>query len=600
MTTRSAPFSFDVDSNQPLLRALLTGARPLIERLLSFGALNALYEDARHRPQARFADRALAALKASYDVDDADLQRIPRTGPLIVVANHPHGALDGLILTSLLQRVRPDVRLLANFLLERIPEMRETSLFVDPFGGAAASRSNITRLRAALRFVQNGGALGVFPAGEVSHWTVRNREIADPEWSDAAARIVQRTSASVLPVFLSGRNSLWFHAAGLLHPRLRTLMLPHELLRMRGRRVRVQIGGVIAAVRLRAFGEPRRLTDYLRLRTYVLRGRDGGRGDGASPGRGHPRTALPAVCAPLARERLISEIEALTPSHTLVENGDLRVLCIRADAAPAVMHEIARLREVTFRAAGEGSGREIDLDRFDADYLHLFLWDKQNRRIAGAYRLGLTDELLARRGLDGLYTSTLFRIRPTLLEQLGPSIEMGRSFVVAEQQRSYTALMMLWQGIGRFVVAQPKYRMLFGAVSISNDYQSMTQRLLMAFLRANDYEPVLSRLVAPRHPPLRVKLRVDEQRLLSRVVHDVQDMDELVREIERDRRSVPVLLRQYLRLNGRLLGFNVDPDFGDVLDGLILVDLTRVDRPILNRYMTPDGATTFLDFHAKS
>jgi hypothetical protein len=292
-----------------------------------------------------------------------------------------------------------------------------------------------------------------------------------------------------------------------------------------------------------------------------------------------------------------SEIDSLSEGHRLAECGPFQVFCAAAADVPVVLREIGRLRELTFRQVGEGTGREIDLDRFDDYYLHLFAWDRERRTIVGAYRLGPTDEILPRRGASGLYTSTLFEFRPPLLGQINPALELGRSFVVPEYQRDFAPLMLLWKGIGRFVAMRPRYRRLFGAVSISDEYHTMTKQLLMAFLRANCFNTELAELVRPRNPPRLAPPRDVDARRLSALVADMGNVQELVEEIESGGRGVPVLLRQYLKLNAKVLGFNIDPDFGDVIDGLVLADLAAVDRAILDRFMGKAEAAGFLAHH---
>jgi len=603
-------------------------ARPVIEKALAFPTLNRLYSEAaaldrgetsraRSSPgcpfDARsFYDRALAVLGVGWDVPEEDLHRVPANGPFVVVANHPFGGIDGLILLSLLRRIRPDVRLIGNFMLERLPELRDFLFPVDPFGGPAAPARSATGLRAALRWVADGGALGIFPAGEVAHLRVGAGGVIEPEWTRVAGRLVRRASVPVLPVFFAGRNSSLFQVVGLIHPRLRTVLLPSELLRHRGTVVQVRIGGPIAPARLASFDDPADLAAYLRARTGLLRARcspQGGavRGPSEQAGRvrrarvnggsvaasGHEEIA-PAV-SPDTLERSIAAVPA---AQLLLLSGPHVVLYTRGEEQPGILREIGRLREVAFRAAGEGTGRGVDLDRFDAHYLHLFVWNRDCREILGAYRVGPTDEILPRLGRRGLYTSTLFRFRRRLLDQIDPALELGRSFVRPERQKDHAPLTLLWKGIGLYAAAHPRYRMLFGPVTISNEYRSLSRDLLMAFLRATRYEDGLARLVRPRHPVTNAPGRGRDPWPLGTVVRSLDDVEDLVREIEADRKGVPVLLRQYLRLNAVLLGFNVDPDFSDVLDGLVLVDLARVDRAILARFMGREKAERFLALHA--
>ncbi len=586
-------------------------AARVCERALALTQLNAVYERTQRAGDAPFSTRVLHELGVQLQVCDAELNSIPRHGPLVVVANHPFGGLDGLVLLELLQRIRDDARLLANYLLARLPEMNSACLFVDPFGGSSAAIRNRAAMKAAVRWVAQGGALGVFPAGEVAHFTLNRGCVTDPAWSDSIARLALHARATVVPLYFHGRNSRLFQALGMIHPRLRTAMLPRELLRLQGQRVRVEIGTPITPARLERISrnqatdggsrkqEAAQVTEYLRLRTYILKGRLTPRVSSATSSaapRASTRVPLPIV-PPVPAGTLAAEVAALPADQCLATSGGLRVYFGSAAQLPNTLREIGRLREATFRLVGEGTGREIDLDRFDEHYLHLFVWHADASRVIGAYRMGQTDLLLARFGPAGLYTSTLFRFQPRLLQQIDPALELGRSFVIPEYQRDYASLSLLWKGIGRFVVRQPRYRMLFGAVSISDEFHSMTKQLLMAFLRAHSFDDALAALVRPRTPPRLQRFSDSNESRLAALVSDVADVEELVREIESNRRSVPVLLRQYLKLNAKLLGFNIDPNFGDVVDGLVLIDLAKVERPILNRYLGVDGAASFLSLH---
>ena len=288
---------------------------------------------------------------------------------------------------------------------------------------------------------------------------------------------------------------------------------------------------------------------------------------------------------------LPAEVAALEADERLIDSSALQVYCARADRIPSVLEEIGRLRELTFRAAGEGTGKACDVDEFDPHYLHLFLWDAAAQRVAGAYRLGLVDEILASRGKQGLYTHSLFSYPTRLLTALGPAIELGRSFVRVEYQRDFAPLFLLWRGIARFVERSPKYAVLFGAVSISAAYSAASQRLMVEYLSAHCAEERLASQVRPRSP-YGEGLPSEEP-----VPQSLEELGRLVAQIEKDRKGVPVLLRQYLRLGGRLLGFTVDSGFGNTLDGLIVVDLRQIEPAILARYMGKAASAAFLAHH---
>ena len=313
-------------------------------------------------------------------------------------------------------------------------------------------------------------------------------------------------------------------------------------------------------------------------------------GDAASAsGMAEMRPAIPAAL-------LKAEVEALPAEQHLVIGGQFSVYWAHAEQFPWCLQEIGRLRELTFRAAGEGTGKATDVDHFDAYYLHLFVWDTKTSAIVGAYRMGLADEIVARYGKPGLYTQSLFSYGDRALETMNPAIELGRSFVRAEYQRSFAPLMLLWRGIGQFIVQHPQYAMLFGAVSISNDYEPASRRLIVDFLNANNIEKNLARHVKPRRP-FRHSATPAYDRAEFAALNDIEDVSRMVRQIERDSKGVPILLKQYLKLGGRLLAFSADKHFNDALDGLIMVDLRASDPRVLARYMGKDGAAAFLSRH---
>lgn len=295
---------------------------------------------------------------------------------------------------------------------------------------------------------------------------------------------------------------------------------------------------------------------------------------------------------------LAAELEVLPESQCLVASGQCRVYSARAEQMPWCLQEIGRLREIAFRAVGEGTGRAVDLDAFDQHYIHLFVWDPEAKAIVGSYRMGLADEILERCGEEGLYTHSLFRYSPRALQAMNPAIELGRSFVRPEYQRTYAPLMLLWRGIGTFIQRNPRYAVLFGAVSISNSYDPASRQLIVDYLRANTIEKDLARYVRSRRPfPSRFAFGGCSEEI--KALKDVEQLSRMVSRIEPDEKGVPILLKQYLKLGGRLLGFNTDPDFSDALDGLMKVDLRNSDPRVLGRYMGEEGARAFLAYHAQ-
>ena len=577
---------------------LFEALRPAIDVGLGLRKLNQIYRDEVLTTDESLppGERFLRGFNAGYLTGDDELARIPKTGPLVVVANHAFGGLDAMILDDLVAKVRPDVRFIANSILAEVPAIGPRIFPVDPFGGRDAARRNAGSLRRAKAWIADGGSLAVFPAGEVAHSTWKRLAVTDPPWNPIIARLIKSTGATV----------------GLVHSHLRSVLLGRELLRIRGRRTRVAIGTPLRVDELDRFAAPEDLIEFLRLRTFVLRSRLE-RASSEESRRVHSivrsiplrsRKPEPVRMEPVATvpvhdpDQLASEILALPPEQILVKRGDRRVVYAEADQIPMVLQEIGRLRELSFRAVGEGTGRSIDLDDYDPSYLHLVLWDERNSSVIGSYRLGRTDEIIDRHGIEGLYTRTLFDYDESLIRELGPSLEMGRSFVHPDYQRHVEPLMLLWKGIARYSGRFPKYRRLFGPVSISAEYHATSTRLLLSFLKATKRISRLEGLVRPRNP-----VDLDHPRDWDpsslRSVRKLKDIDELVKEIEQGERSVPVLVRQYLKLNAVFLGFNVDPEFSNVVDGLVLVDLFRMNPRLLRFYMGEDLVDDFVAIHSR-
>ena len=577
----------------PRLSRLIEGG---IERAFALEQLDQIY---RGLPPARgpadFLGHVLEAFGVNYRVPPEDADRVPATGPVIAVANQPFGAIEALVLTHLLLQRRPDVRVLANHFLHRVPDLSELFFPVDASGGSEAVRANLRPLRQAVRWVAQGGLLLVFPAATPAHLHLSRGRVTDPRWSPSIGRIVALTNAAVLPVYVHGANGPIFQLAGMLHPQLRTALLPRELVSKTRSSVRLRIGRPIPHARLASRDSDEDIVRYLRMRTYLLGALDAPASAAGKPRSGSFETPAPIV-APSPPSVLKAEIEALPPDHCLVSSGPFRVLCARASEIPWCLQEIGRLREVTFRAVGEGTAKSSDLDLFDSHYLHLFVWNSQTAELVGAYRMGLADEILARYGKRGLYTNSLFRYRPQVLRRINPAIELGRSFVRPEYQRSFSPLLLLWRGVGQFIVRNPRYAVLFGAVSISNQYAQLSRELMVDFLKLHRIDPQLARYVKPRRPFRGRRLAMADE-IDPTHLQDLDELSQLLVQIESDGKGVPILLKQYLKLGGRLLGFNLDDQFGDALDGLVVVDLRRTDAGVLAHYMGEAGAKGFLEYH---
>jgi len=570
----------------------LRWSAPLVDRFVQAKAFDDFLSGLAASGRADFFASAKDEAKLASSWDDACLARIPRQGPLVVVANHPHGLADGVVAMDFLLRARPDALVVGNRWLARIPGIRPWLVEVNPFDPKASDSSNLAGTRRILGHLKAGGCVLVFPAGEVSSCHLRQRRVADPVWSPQVVRLARRAGAAVLPLHLSGGNSRLFHSLGLFHPRLRTLMLLREFLAQRGKVIHLRTAKPVSPAQLADHPDDEEATSFLRLRCELLATRE------AKPAAVRERTAAWAPVIPPVKPNLIrAELESLPPADLLLSSGPFRVYRFLGAELPHTLREVGRLREVTFRAVSEGGGNECDLDPFDAWYDQLILWDDQTSQIVGGYRLGPTDRILPLKGKHGMYTSTLFEFKGEFFRRLDPAVEMGRSFIREEYQRRPTSLPLLWRGIGRYVARFPRYHLLFGPVSVNPEYGQASKELILSYLRHNRTAEDLAPLVRAKNPPRAMSLRDADVEVLQRCAFDLEHVSGLVSDLEPDAKAVPVLLKHYLKLNGRLIAFNVDEAFGGCLDGLIVVDLTKTDPKLLAAYMGDDGARTFLDYH---
>ncbi|WP_421850242.1 lysophospholipid acyltransferase family protein [Marinomonas sp.] len=546
-----------------------------------------------------FMRYTLDTLNIDYSIAKGGLDNIPQEGPVVIVANHPLGAIEGVVLADLVGQVRTDVKVLANELLKRLPEISDLFIGVDVFGGKSAQRTNAKAIRDAHRHLAEGGVLIVFPAGEVSTYpkiakgtgqNKKQRTLADIEWSQSVANFLKRSEATTVPIFINGKNSELFYSAGRIHPLLRTAMLGRELLNKKASIIEISIGSAIPFSEVSQFESNQDLVSYLRLNTYLMSPQNAQEFSSQQGGQDLP------IIAPLDPIVLEEEIAGLADEMLLLKQGDFSVYCAPTESIPQLIQEIGRIREENFRAVGEGSGLACDIDEYDGYYHQLFVWHNVNKEVVGAYRMGMVDKLIEAHGLEGLYSRSLFNYDQTFIDSLDNSIEMGRSVVAAKYQKNLNSLLLLWKGIATFAYRNPKYTHLFGPVSISNDYTHTARQLIAATLSIHYYDKEKASLVMPS-TPLRNSGSVFWQPNLLSSLASVTLLSKVLSRMEQGK-GLPVLIRQYLKMNGKLVCFNVDPGFHNSLDGLIVVNLKDVPVSILGKYMGREEAQAYLsDVH---
>lgn len=586
----------------PVLKAVMPVLGPLVNRLFAIPAVNRVHDEvAMTATPDTFFSRTLEVLGCTYEVSDSDLQRIPETGPVVVVSNHPLGGLDGIILGDLLRRRRKDVKLMANFLLRKIRFAPDHMIFVDPFAATQPSAQNIAPLRESLKHLKAGGLLGVFPGNKVSHYQWRRGEIADAEWVPHIGGLIRRTGASVVPVFIEGGNSRLFNIAGMIHPLLRTILLPREFLRQgrSGVPLRVHVGTPVPSARLKRFESDDEMIRFLRVTTYFLGNRPRAHAASLSTAGADPGRRAEPIADPVPPELLEADIAALPPEACLLKQGDSEVYMARFQQLPNVIREIGRGREISFRAAGGGTLKALDLAPQDEYYEHLFIWHRKDRAIVGAYRIGRADEIIAKHGPGGLICTGLFQFKPEFVDKLNPGLELGRSYVLPEYQRSYSSLLLLWGGIIGFIAREPKYNIVFGSVGVSQggEYSAASRTLIIDLLRSRFSDSSLSVQVESHSPFEGVRLNGITPDEIGDLVQDVEDVSTLVTGLEPDGKGVPVLIRHYVRMNAKLLDFGIWKNHSNAVVAFMICDVTTADPKMIRRYMGDEGYARFRAFH---
>jgi putative hemolysin len=579
----------------PIRRVLFKVAWPLIRWFTRLKQVDRSYAGGVARVgDGELEQGCLDAAGVTWSFSDAELARIPTEGPVVVVSNHPYGMADGLLQTMLLRRVRTDYRQLVNESLAVFPLLAERYITVSVMGDDSAKRENASPLRASLAWLKQGHALASFPSGTVSHRTRRCPEVVDPPWNPSIVMLAKRARATVVPMYFSGHNGRLFQWAGLISARLRTALIPRCYASMRGSCIRAAIGNPIPPETLAGIRDRGEAIRYLRERVYMLANRTAS----TVKSTPSPSPGTPVPTPSPDGEALAAEVASLPEDNHFFKSGDLTLHIARAADIPLILGEIGRLREVTFRAVGEGTGNDVDLDEYDQTYRHLFIWNNRDQEVVGAYRLGLSDEILAAQGIDGFYTRTLFDYDERMITRLGDVIELGRSFIRPEYQRGFKPLMLLWRGISNFSAQHRRYRHCFGVVTMSNEYSELSKALITRFLMRTEMADGYDALVSSRNPWTTTDSMQSRADDLLNACATIEDVDELVADIEPDQDGVPVLIRQYLKLNAKLLApFNLDRTFGDCVDGLMLVDFMQVDRRIAHFYLGHALASAFRTHH---
>ncbi|MCG8476515.1 MAG: lysophospholipid acyltransferase family protein [Cytophagales bacterium] len=553
-------------------------ASPLMH-VLRFSKINRIYDRIFDDKGVDFIKSLLRELGVSIEVHPEELKRIPKSGPFITVSNHPYGSIDGVILILLLHQVRPDAKVMANFLLKQVDPIKEYFIAVNPFEQMGHLMSNTNGLKEAIAHLQEGMPLGIFPAGEVSTYVKKEKKIVDKPWTRSTLRFIKKAKVPVVPIYFDGGNSKLFHLLGMLHPMLRTAALPREMVNKNGETVRMRIGTPISAEEQNSYADPESFEQFLRMKTYTL---------GSGLKEKNPLIPLPQlfvpkkqkIVPPLDRSLIKNELAQLK-DHLLLEKDRFQGYVANAEKIPAILTEIGRLREVTFREAGEGTNKSMDIDQYDYYFKHLFIWDTEKEEVVGSYRIGRGKDIMEAYGTQGFYISSLFKLKEEFESILSKSFELGRSFIQRPYQKERLPLFLLWRGLFLYFKinrTQHDYQYMLGPVSISNQYASYSKSLIAAFIKKYHFNEELAQLVRPKKA-YKFKEEDDSlQQILECTKDDLKKIDSYIRDIDPSHFAMPILLKKYLYQNGKIIGFNIDPKFNNCLDGLIIVDFNNLPK----------------------
>lgn len=571
----------------------------LLMYILRFNKINKMYAKVEDKVGLEFLNAALDLLEVKYEINPEELKRIPKTGPFITISNHPFGGIDGLLIMKIFKEQRPDYKMLGNFLIKRIHQIEDFIVPVDNFESKTNRMSSITGIKSAVNHLKEGNSLGIFPSGEVStYYDNEPIEISDRQWEYSILKLIKKAEVPIVPVYFQGTNSRLFHILGLIHPLLRTIKLPSELLNKKNKVVRIRIGQPITLSEQNEHSDISKYGRFLRLRTYAL-------GTSLEVDKFFnyklraEKTPVPVIPA-LPHDSIVSEVEKLTRDYLLFTSKNYRVICAPSVEMPTIMTELGRLREITFREIGEGTNRNIDIDEFDLYYWQLFIWDEDEKRIVGAYRAGKGKEIIKQFGIKGFYIQSLFKISEKFSPVLEQCIELGRSFIVSEYQRKPLPLFLLWKGILYFLIKNPEYRYLIGPVSISARFSDYSKGIIIDFMKSNHYNHEFAKYISSRNK-FSIPISKEEMDLIFTSSKDINKLDKFIQDVEPANYTMPVLLKKYIKLNGKIIGFNVDPKFNYALDGLLILDLFQVpidtitslskeinDKSLLDRFNLSD------------
>jgi putative hemolysin len=557
----------------------------LLMKVLKISKLNKFYDSNKHLKDVEFLNAIIDNLHIKFEIPEEDLKRLPKEGAYITISNHPLGGIDGVLLLKLMLEREPNFKIIANFLLHRIEPLKKYIMPVNPFENYKDAKSSVLGIKETLRHLSDGKPLGMFPAGEVSTYK-DGKLVVDKAWEEGAIKVIRKAQVPVVPIYFHAKNSWLFYMLSRISETLRTAKLPSEVFSQKHRVIKVRIGKPISVNEQNEHPTIEDYSEFLRRKTYMLANPF----EKETPFLPTPNLKLPKnpkkIVTAASQDKMIKEINALRESDCrLLQSKNYEVFFAKAKDIPNVLHEIGRLREITFREVGEGTNESIDIDTFDKYYHHMFLWDDDAKKIAGAYRMGLGSEIYPKYGIQGFYLNDLFRFEPELHDMMQKSIEMGRAFIIKDYQQKPMPLFLLWKGIIHTTLRYPEHKFLFGGVSISNQFSDFSKSLMIEFMKSNYYDPYIAQYVHPKKA-YKVKLKdADKDFIFDEAESDLNKFDKIIDELEPGSLRLPVLIKKYIKQNARVVAFNVDPLFNNAVDGLMYIRIADIPESTMKPVM---------------
>lgn len=557
----------------------------LLMKVLKISTLNKIYDRNKHLKELPFLNAILDEFQIKFEIPEEDFKRLPKDGAYITISNHPLGGIDGILLLKLMLEKEPNFKIIANFLLHRIDPMKPYIMPVNPFENHKDAKSSVVGIKETLRHLRDGKPLGMFPAGEVSTYK-DGKLVVDKAWEEGAIKVIRKAQVPVVPIYFHAKNSRLFYFLSKISDTLRTAKLPSELLTQKDRIIKVRVGKPISVNEQNEYESIEEYTEFLRKKTYMLANPFEKENNFLNPANLIPSKPPKKIVTPASTEKMIAEVENLRAADLrLLQSKNYEVFFAEAKHIPNILHEIGRLREITFREVGEGTNESIDIDKYDQYYRHLFLWDDDTKQIAGAYRMGLGSHIFPKYGIEGFYLNGLFRFEPELHDMMSKSIDMGRAFIIKDYQQKPMPLFLLWRGIIHTTLHYPEHKYLLGGVSISNQFSDFSKSLMIEFMKSHYYDPYIAQYVHPKKE-FKVKLKdADKDFIFDEAEADLNKFDKLIDELEPGILRLPVLIKKYIKQNAKLVAFNVDPLFNNAIDGLMYIRIADIPESTMKPVM---------------